>query len=568
MGLQSLVLFGLFSAGLATKQDLPQFGINIAPTFHQENASVAHLDLQLRVRDPSARANRTLLYMGVNRELPPYQRYDGDALTATDDQGELPFTYNDINDGADRHWFPKRDPVGDVVVSFTAEPRGDIDNLSGRADLRYDRAGVMGQGSTFIPYPPRHEIWNMTVTWDIHESAPDGTRSTSAFGDAQESTEVGYPSRVVGDSMFAVGPLQRWPSWDQVDQTKRSDDRVFAMYWIGDLPYDVETLANDVETIYGGTAEFFGDLESDYRVFFRLDFKAYGGQGGYKSFVLEYYDGAEKDNALMSFENLLSHEIIHSFALTYPEEDWEKWYVEGSAEYLKSVASFTGGGLNKTTFADWLNGDAQDYYTASSLGKTWEYVITDYWTKGNAAIKTPYTRGAMFLAYLQGQIVAATNGTHSVDDVILELYHKYTNGDKVRTPQIIESVARYLGKEAAQASYDSFANGTLLVPEAEGFAKHGLKLVRKDLKKLDIGMDQNSIGLEKVTKLVPGSRAQKAGLREGDKIVNVPSVWDASGSYESTIKFTVDRNGTKQDIEYWPRSDELVEAYQWVEIDQ
>ncbi|KAF7553513.1 hypothetical protein G7046_g7090 [Stylonectria norvegica] len=561
--LRSLCL--LSCAVFAAAQELPRLGINISPLFN--GSDVAYLNTTLRINDPSAKANRTLLYFEVNKSyLSPSQRYDGDALTAYDDKGELPITYTDVS-GWKRTWVAKRNPVGEIAINFLAEPRWNVSGVAGRNDLRFDQGGAIGQGNAFIPWPPAEEDWEMTVNWDIPESAPSGTRFASSFGDVSGGSATGWPVQILAKAYFSVGQLKRWPAWEDSVSRRAQKGQAFAMYWIGDLPWDAEVLAARTSEIYFGTAKYFSDSESDFRVFYRHDYEAYGGAGGYKAFLMEYTEGSELEHPQEMIENLVSHEIIHGFAETYPGSDYDKWYGEGIAEYLGCVAPFVGGALNKTTFKEWLNDNAQDYYTASPLGRTWITLITNYWTQGTMVVKAPYTRGFIYLAYVQGLIVTATNGEKSLDNIILEMYQMYLDKKTVDTAAFLTLLGDIIGADAAQASFDAMAAGTILVPSPNAFAASGLKMVRRDLERFSIGMSENSFGQGKVVDLVSGSAAEKAGLVNGETIYSAWGLWGSTDTFESKMQVVVLRDGEKKAVQWWPRASTKVEAWEWVDAE-
>ena len=67
--------------------------------------------------------------------------------------------------------------------------------------------------------------------------------------------------------------------------------------------------------------------------------------------------------------------------------------------------------------------------------------------------------------------------------------------------------------------------------------------------------------------LIPGSRAEEAGLKEGDKIVSSYGLWGLMDTLESKMRIVVLRDGQELTFEYWPRSvDALVEAWHWVAV--
>lgn len=564
------LLLSLASAvpAAARAQDLPSIEINLRPVF--AGPDLALLNTTLRISDPSIAAgtNRTLLQFQLGQHLSPAQRYDGDGLAATDDAGDLPMSYVDDPSAGRRQWTPGRTPVGDVTVRFSAQPRGKVSGVAGRSDLRLDQGGAVGQGYSFLPYPPGTREWNTTVSWTLGDDAPDGTRFASSLGDSgtglSSSWAVGRPDQLIHTTYFAAGQLQRWPAWTEQAPDPATSD--FAMYWIGDLPWDAPGLASNTETLYRGTARYFSDAESSFRVFLRHDPSAFGGAGGYKSFLMEYADGSAEESPAPATENLISHEIVHGFALINPFSDFDKWYAEGVAEYLAAVGPFAGGTLDRATFVRWLNDNAQDYYTASPLGRTWASLITDYWTQGTGVVKAPYTRGFMYLAQAQGLIADATGDGESLDGVIIELERRYRAGEEVTTEQFLSLLGEIVGDDVARDSFDAMTNGTTIFPSPAGFGVHGLKMVRRDLEAFELGMSEGSLGLGKVTNLTEGSRAAEAGLREGDVIASSWGVWGSTDSFNNTMRVVVERDGGEEVIEYWPRSRDTVEAWEWVDV--
>ncbi len=109
-------------------------------------------------------------------------------------------------------------------------------------------------------------------------------------------------------------------------------------------------------------------------------------------------------------------------------------------------------------------------------------------------------------------------------------------------------------------------SGQKIVPPEGCFAKFGLKLVRSDAERFEAGFDPNSLRTRKIMGLVKGSRAEQAGVREGDEVVRSWMLWGASDSLEGMMQLTVKReDGGEQTIRYWPRSYDKVENWIWVD---
>ncbi|KAK4153801.1 hypothetical protein C8A00DRAFT_33414 [Chaetomidium leptoderma] len=96
-------------------------------------------------------------------------------------------------------------------------------------------------------------------------------------------------------------------------------------------------------------------------------------------------------------------------------------------------------------------------------------IVDNYWT-GVQIVKSPYGVGFAYLAQVQDLIAKATNGTKDLDDLVLELYWRFTAHE-----------------QTAEGSLSGILNGTLIVPPADCFAKFGLRLVRRDAEVFDLG---------------------------------------------------------------------------------
>jgi predicted metalloprotease with PDZ domain len=409
----------------------------------------------------------------------------------------------------------------------------------------------------------------MRVSWDIPNSAPKDLHFTSSFsGEAVNGTAItGVPSKTLGGTVIAVGQkLQRWPAWD-VDITNHNGHE-FATYWMESMPWNSAEPASTAMHIFNGTANYFGDYNSPFRVFFRHDWASYGGVGSFQSFLIEYRPGAEEESSLDSLIRMLSHEIIHNYALLWPDDsDYTNWYTEGIAEYLSIMSPYLSNTINRTHWIRWMNEETQAYYTGSSvLSRSWDDVIADYWSRGLANIMTPYTRGFMYLVHVQGLINDATNGRNSIDDVILPMYELYKDGKTVGKDEFVNFLGKLIGKEAADLSYEMMRNGTTLHASTTAYAKFNLIVVRKDAPKFDIGMNDNSISRKNVTGLVPGSNAERAGLREGDQIISSYGTWDLMERLDSMMRMVIQRDGKNLTFNYSPRSTSvIVENWEWVD---
>jgi hypothetical protein len=112
--------------------------------------------------------------------------------------------------------------------------------------------------------------------------------------------------------------------------------------------------------------------------------------------------------------------------------------------------------------------------------------------------------------------------------------------------------------------------GDILIPGDQALEPLPLRtrLVRQLLEKSQLGFDEASLleGSHTVKGLVEGSRAQRAGLRNGDRVEMLyGSAWaQARNRFRATLQLKVFRpDSATFVVEFWPRSWETAEAYMY-----
>ncbi|KAH8660441.1 hypothetical protein BX600DRAFT_438651 [Xylariales sp. PMI_506] len=572
---------------VADGEVLPSLDLNLKPVFSK--STPVSINITMRLHDLNStrfKNGAPLLFLPLSDGLTPTARYDGKHdILASDDLGSLQLNYRDGEDpDPPRYWYPHRDPVGDITVRFTAPHREtDEQTPSGpRIDLRLDPGGgLIGQGTGFIPIPPPPgsnntgkgpseggddpdaEQWRVSLSWDLSD-APEGTRAASSFGDAPTTQAIGSLSKLVSHVLFAVGALQRYPPWP-TSSASLGQDHEFSVYWLGTPPFDLNELIRTTQSLLGAVSSYFSNHEP-LRVFLRKVYSGQGGTGATMSFIIEYNDRTPEELSAHALSFLVAHEAVHEFALMEPIADsagdhW--WYDEGVADYVSAVGSFTHGGWDKDEMLDSLNDIASAYYTSPCIDLSLEYVYEHVWENIHI-MRIMYNRGAMYLMRLHGLIAEATNGLQGIDDVITGLFERRLAAEHHTISEFRDMVKALVGSEVEEAEYEALRRGDLIVPPAAGFAKLGLRMVRRDAEIFDLGFDSTSMRANKVTGLVAGSRAQLAGLQEGDEIVRSFMTWISADSLHNMMQVTVNREGQHKVIRFWPRSFEKAEAYMWI----
>ena len=165
---------------------------------------------------------------------------------------------------------------------------------------------------------------------------------------------------------------------------------------------------------------------------------------------------------------------------------------------------------------------------------------------------------------VNAQIQKASHGKRSVDDIVLALLDRSRAKEPYGAKEWLSLLTAELGPSALD-DFNAMDAGEVMVPTSDCLTPD-FKLIRHDQEVLDLGFDDSFYRTRVVRGLKAGSRAAEAGLKDGDEIVKNTFIWQVQGDFERNMKLFVKREGVGEvDIEYWPRSWEKVESYQWVE---
>jgi predicted metalloprotease with PDZ domain len=138
-----------------------------------------------------------------------------------------------------------------------------------------------------------------------------------------------------------------------------------------------------------------------------------------------------------------------------------------------------------------------------------------------------YNKGELIGLLLDLKLRAASDGKKSYDDVMRLLYRTYVTGPSkegqgpigVGFPEdgLLRAINEVAGADWT-AFYDRHIRGLEELPYAEVFAASGLALEMKEARSPDLGIPMRGSTVAQVTK---DSEADKAGVKEGDRIVEL-----------------------------------------------
>ncbi|KAL7798834.1 hypothetical protein V8C43DRAFT_313728 [Trichoderma afarasin] len=462
-------------------------------------------------------------------------------------------------------------------VFYTALPRRvSRETKNGPAlDLRVDQGGLIGSGMAFLGAPPNEpEVTILTtLRWDLSKS-PQGTLAAWSMGDGEGPFEIATKSLVgiasgVQEAYFAVGPLHRMTSPDDYMHTDEAG--VFNVYWFGTPTFDPLPLGTRLQKLFREMSAFFRDRGNSYRIFLRHNpFRgSLTGTALRRSFMYGY-DDSERDcpPSLQDREAVLAHGMVHNWVLLTRESVADNWYHEGLAEYYQVLLRFRFGLLSTREYLEQVNEKLVAYYTNPLVTWSLERVQKMTWNMTDAQ-RMPYMRGFAFALKVNDVLRTAR---HSIDDLVGPLADRLQGGESVGVEDYLRRLSQLLGGDEIRADtlVTEMKEGKLLVPGVHGLEQlpWQVRLVQRKLEKFELGFEESSLlqGLRIVRGLIQGSRAQLAGIQDGDRIeLQCGSTHlTVRSQFSATLKIKVFREGSAPFVvEFWPRSQDKVEAYQY-----
>ncbi|MBN1223768.1 MAG: peptidase M61, partial [Candidatus Aminicenantes bacterium] len=423
-------------------------------------------------------------------------------------------------------------------------------------DLRVNSGGISGAGYGFLALPDQEGQFNVHLHWDLGQMEPGSTGWTSL---GEGDVETVCPIERVFSSYFMAGRLGRYP--------EKGDINGFSSAWLGTPPFDAQEVMAWSAKSFTSSKSFFRDTSKDpYRFFMRVgpDNNGVGGAGLYNSFMLFVPVEAELTEGA---RGTIAHEMIHKWVGGIKGSPGETfWFSEGLTVHYTRLLTFRAGLFSADEFLEDANGTAARYFTNPLRNLPNDEIEKNFWQDRNAQV-IPYDRGSLYLAHVDAKIRAASKGKRSLDDVTLTMFDRRRNGEETTKEMWLELLEKELGPSAL-AEFDAvIIRGEDFVPDSGAFGPCFERIAAK-LRVLELGFDQRKslyTSDKRLTGLVKGSAAERAGLRNGDQVLNKIDHRALRNDENLLLKLKVRRGDETLEIEYLPRG-ESVDGYKWVRI--
>ncbi len=454
-----------------------------------------------------------------------------------------------------RKWQAVRPVTGPVKVRYRARMPEPERRVPGPPyHLSLNGGGVSGAGCGFMALPEEQGEFNLRLNWDLEAFGP-GSAGVSSLGDG--NIETTGPIDRLFQSWYIAGPVGRYP--------EESRDEGFSSAWLGVPPFDVQELMVWSDKAFKGLKSFFRDTSpASYRFFMRVGPADQGGGGTalYNSFMLYV---PEEPELARDPRGTVFHEMTHKWVGGMEGAAGDVfWFSEGLTVHYTRAVMCRAGLCSAEKFIEDVNETVISFLTNPVRNMPNDEIAEKFWADRNAQ-RLPYQRGSLYFAYLDGRIRAASKGKRSLDDVILSLFERRTPEEPLTKEIFLEELKKELGPSAVEDFESIIIRGEDFIPDSDAFG-HDFERIPIKYRVFELGFDERKSLYSperRITGLVEDSAAERAGLQNGDLVLNKVNLEAVREDENLSIKLEVQRGDRTLSIEYLPRG-ESVGIYKWV----
>lgn len=545
-----LLAFLAFAATPALAQERGSIDVGLAPADTDADGIIDQLAVRIGITGLSEGFRLKTVANNVVTSAP-----DMSELVFAREGEVLAFTVRDEEEdpsNAVRRWSVDTGS-GPLTVSYTLSIDPDREELAlPQYELRTGPSGFSGAGLAFLVLPEDERPRDVRVRWDLSALA-EGAVGVSSLGVGEARSAEAMQSADLASSYFMAG------------EPGLFRDAGFFAAWQGDFAFEGRELMGWAAELHHFYGDFFDQAPDSFGMFGRTNSLNPGsGIGLTDSFAFTFDESSSQDD----LKGLLAHEMLHAWvrSLGSPEDAASglasSWFGEGLAVHYQRLLPWRAGLIDDAAFLRDLNDTAARYYTNALIATPNAEIPAGFWRDTRIRV-LPYDRGSLYFAKLDADIRAASGGARSLDDIVRAMLAERRAG-RPMDAALWERLLRAELGEAGIAEFRAMLGGAVVVPPADAFGPCFTR-VQKPLRRFDLGFDPDVlVSAERVVRgLKPGSSAAKAGLRNGDRILNRFPQDAMQADQQATLTLDIERNGAARALTYLPRG-ESVPAYQWI----
>lgn len=144
-----------------------------------------------------------------------------------------------------------------------------------------------------------------------------------------------------------------------------------------------------------------------------------------------------------------------------------------------------------------------------------------------------------------------------IDSVVLSILEKSYLGESTNSIVWRKTLYQLLCQQTVDALFSDMMNDIVFKPDSQlYFSVAGNTVTLKPIEQeiLEFGFSYDSFDTGIIEGLIPGSRAEQAGLQNGDVLISHPPIRQCRLGYKQEFVFVVQRGERRIEGKYWPRS--------------
>ncbi|MDJ1494017.1 hypothetical protein QNI19_13830 [Cytophagaceae bacterium DM2B3-1] len=419
-------------------------------------------------------------------------------------------------------------------------------------DLQAAGGGLSGPLGSFLLLPDPGDSVQLQLHWQL----PAGHTAVSTAGMGNCTVKDSF--QTVLFCQFLAGNMSVYPA--------NAGNTGFSMYALGPTSNEIQALGDWSQKTYEQLRKRLnGSVDEPFRFLIRTyeGGPLQSGVAAHGSFLI--YLPPTQSTTDPELPSLVAHEVVHAFLLgiSSPTEGIDDWYNEGIADYLAIKIPFEAGLYTAKQYLELVNEESALYYTNAYREIPEKDIPAIKWS-GRNTWSLGYSRGAHYFANLDAKLRKLKGDKVSVISLVNTITDLCKKGQAPNDSTWVKLLQEQAGEWAVR-DWQDMINGKLLIPESDAFPELISETIKAGLFDLGFESPKNIRAGERIKGLVKGSRAEKAGLQEGDEIATTIAINPMYSSYTLPVTITVRRAGRVIPITFQPRRGQ-VDAIEWKPI--
>ena len=431
-----------------------------------------------------------------------------------------------------------------VIISYEVHQKNGDPAEVHEAIIRTDLVHSVGYGIFAIPSDAEEtDKISFNIEW---KEMPNKWKTISSYGTAKLLNFTAKAQELL-HAIYAAGNLR-------IYQIADSKNPVFLSLY---RSFDVKdnSIVASLQEIVKTQRSFFNDHDFPYYAISLIEGNDQNSMGGtrlYDSFAAYLPKGMNHTDYYILFAHEHLHNWIGGKISNNERSSLDYWWSEGFTDYYARVLALRSGGISLEEFIDECNQILRNYYLSPVINQPNSKIKNSFWKNENVQ-KLPYARGFVFAVYLNS-LIKLYDDTKSVDNIILDLFKiakqqpfSVKSFKEIAKNYTFQGIEQEISRFIDQGKTINLTTATPILP----------------LETIKMGQYERGFNRDKILKnkiihnINPNSNAYKAGLRNGDKVVEFSFPKGSDPDQIATIK-TINKT-----FKFRPESDNKKEIYQF-----